>query len=104
LGDAPHVVYRSDSGLADYARHVAAADLFIGGSSGPLHIAGALDRPTAAFYPRRRSASALRWQTLNSEGRRLSFMPPPDAGESDYDAIDPGAAISEMTKLLTTTF
>jgi ADP-heptose:LPS heptosyltransferase len=63
-------------------------DLFISGSTGPLHVAGALDVPTAAFYPRRRSATPLRWQTLNSPQRRLAFTPPDMAAESAMDAID----------------
>lgn len=88
LGGVAHARYRSESGLDGYARHLAAADLFVGGSTGPLHIAGALDVPTIAFYPHRRSASALRWQTLNSEGRRLAFMPPATAGEHEFTALD----------------
>ncbi len=100
LGNVPHALYRSDSGLADYALHVAAADLFVSGSTGPLHIAGALDRPTAAFYPRRRSATALRWQTMNGEGRGLAFMPPATADENDYGAIDLPAAIERIRALL----
>lgn len=84
----PHAIYRSDSGLRQFAQHVRLADIFIGGSTGPLHIAGALDVPTAGFYPRRRSATALRWQTLNSPDRRLAFSPPISAGEEDMASID----------------
>ena len=72
------------------------AALFISGSTGPLHIAGALDIPTAAFYPRRRSATSLRWQTLNSEARRLGFMPPANADERDMQSIDIDTAAAEI--------
>lgn len=75
LPHTPHVVYYSTFGLQNFAKHIQFADVFISGSTGPLHIAGALDTPTAAFYPRRRSATALRWQTLNSPKRRLGFSP-----------------------------
>ncbi len=88
LTDTPHVVYESHNGLRAFAQHIQFADVFIGGSTGPLHIAGALDCPTAAFYPRRRSATALRWQTLNSANRRLAFSPPSDADEEDMQSID----------------
>lgn len=104
LGEVPHAVYRSRSGLTDFARHVAAADLFVAGSTGPLHIAGALDVPTAAFYPRRRSATALRWQTLNDEERRLAWMPPASAGEDDFATLDfeqVAAEVSDFIKRLT---
>jgi len=100
LGGTPHVVYRSTRGLEAYARDVAAADLFVAGSTGTLHVAGALDVPTAAFYPSRRSASAVRWQTLNTDGRRVAFTPPPGAGESDFAAIDFDAAGARITRLL----
>ncbi len=92
LSGIRHVVYYSTAGLIKFAQHVACADLFIAGSTGPLHIAGALNVPTAAFYPRRRSATALRWQTLNSPDRRLAFSPPEDADESDMQSINVHAA------------
>lgn len=88
LGAVPYKVLRSASGLVDYARCLAAADLFVSGSTGPLHIAGALDVPTVAFYPRRRSATALRWQTLNRPERRLVFMPPDAAPEAAFGTLD----------------
>jgi len=88
LGDTPHLVYESRAGLKQFAEHIQFADLFIGGSTGPVHVAGALDRPTVAFYPRRRSATSLRWQTLNSPARRLAFSPPADAEQEDMNKID----------------
>lgn len=88
MGSVQHVVYRSESGLVDYAHRLALSDLFVGGSTGPLHLAGALDRPTVGFYPRRRSATSLRWQTLNRSENRLAFMPPVSARENDLGALD----------------
>ncbi|MFK5912910.1 MAG: glycosyltransferase family 9 protein [Woeseiaceae bacterium] len=84
----PHIIYHSTSGLYDFTKIIQLCDIFISGSTGPLHIAGALDRPTAAFYQRRRSATALRWQTLNSKERRLAFTPPENEGESDMQKIN----------------
>ena len=91
-------VYLSREGLRRFAQHVQLADLFISGSTGPLHIAGALDRPTAAFYTRRRSATALRWQTLNRPERRLAFAPPEAAAEEDMSRIDIAAAAKEISE------
>lgn len=93
----PHTVYHSKDGLLSFARHLQFADVFISGSTGPLHVAGALDVPTAAFYPRRRSSTALRWQTLNSDKRRLAFMPPSKADQSDMSSIDVGKAAREIS-------
>lgn len=97
LGDIPASIYHSTAGLEQFARHIALADLFISGSTGPLHIAGALDRPTAAFYPRRQSATALRWQTTNSESRRMAFSPPESAAEEDMSSINISAAAHEIS-------
>ncbi|OGI65867.1 MAG: hypothetical protein A2W18_00890 [Candidatus Muproteobacteria bacterium RBG_16_60_9] len=88
----PRTVYYSRDGLRPFAEHIQFADLFLSGSTGPLHIAGALDRPTAAFYTRRRSATSLRWQTLNSPDRRLAFAPPESAAAEDMSKIDVAAA------------
>ena len=88
LDNINHVVYLSKEGLLRFTQHIAFADLFIAGSTGPLHIAGALNIPTAAFYTRRRSATPLRWQTLNTPDRRLAFAPPETADEMDMSQID----------------
>jgi ADP-heptose:LPS heptosyltransferase len=100
LVEGPHTIWVSRSGLVDFAKHLAFADLFISGSTGPLHLAAALDRPTAAFYPRRRSSTALRWQTVNGDDRRLAFMPPVAAGESDMASIDVTQAAAAIAKEL----
>jgi ADP-heptose:LPS heptosyltransferase len=97
LDPLPHTILRGN-GIADYARFIAGTDLFIGGSTGPLHVAGALDVPTAGFYPRRRSATPLRWQTLNSPQRRLAFTPPETAAESDMASIDTASAADLISR------
>ena len=100
LGNTPHTVYRSEQGLVSFSQHIAVADLFISGSTGPLHIAGALNCNTAAFYPRRHSATALRWQTINQADRRLAFSPPEEAEAEDMSSID----ASEVAKQINDKF
>lgn len=92
------VLYESKQGLESFSQHLAFADLFISGSTGPLHIAGVLDKPTAAFYTRRRSATALRWQTLNSANKRLIFFPPKDGAAEDMSTIDIEQAAKEINR------
>jgi ADP-heptose:LPS heptosyltransferase len=65
--------YYSREGLVSFAEHIAFADLWISGSTGPLHLAGALNRPTLAFYPTHRSGHSLRWQTINEDSRRWAL-------------------------------
>lgn len=93
-------IYHSQEGLKRFAQHIQFADVFISGSTGPLHIAGALNTPTAAFYPRRRSATSLRWQTLNTPDKRLAFSPPDDAEESDMSKIN----IADVAKKILATY
>ena len=92
LGNLPHCVYVSRQGLVEFAKHLQFCDVFISGSTGPLHVAAALNCRTAAFYPRRRSSSALRWQTINTPEQRLAFVPPENSAEDDMQAIDVTAA------------
>ncbi len=91
------VLYESKLGLDNFCQHIAFADLFISGSTGPLHIAGVLDRPTAAFYTRRRSATALRWQTLNSGNKRLAFSPDEKYTAEDMSTINIEQAAKEIS-------
>lgn len=96
----PHVVYVSTAGLQRFVQHLNLATVFISGSTGPLHVAGALNRPTAGFYPNRRSATPLRWQTLSTDDRRLAFSPPTDAEAEDMLAVDIDAAAAAISELL----
>ena len=92
------VLYESKSGLESFSQHLQFADCFISGSTGPLHIAGVLDRPTAAFYTRRRSATSLRWQTLNSEKNRLAFSPPETSEAENMSTINIEQAANKISK------
>ena len=98
LNNTPHIVYHSTDGLVHFSKMIQFCDLFISASTGPLHIAGALNRPTAAFYQRRRSATPLRWQTLNDENKRLAFTPPDDKDESDLQNVDINSAANEIIR------
>lgn len=99
IGAEPaHSVFESKNGLLDFSKHLQFADLFISGSTGPLHIAGTLNVPTAAFYPRRRSATPLRWQTLNSPSKRLAFTPPDGSEETDMSRVDIEAAAEAISQ------
>jgi len=95
-----HSTYHSTLGLVRFSQFIAMSDLFISGSTGPLHIAGALNVPTAAFYPARKSATALRWQTLNQANRRIVFSPEKYTGEDDMKTIDPANCAKQITRFL----
>lgn len=50
--------------LPDLTALIAAARVFIGNSSGPLHLAGLTGTPHVAFYPQNRVSAPTRWRTL----------------------------------------
>lgn len=75
INDARTVIYDKNHGLVDFACSLACADLFIAGSTGPLHLSAALNIATIGFYPSRRSATPLRWQPINEPEKHLAFSP-----------------------------
>ena len=91
-----HHIHSSSKGIIEFCKFIAICDLFISGSTGPLHIAGALNVKTAAFYPARRSATALRWQTINSKERQLSFSPKKYTGDNDMKQISLKSSAKEI--------
>jgi len=55
-------------------------DLFIAGSTGPLHVAAEMNKMTVGFYPSKKSSTAIRWDTMNSDNLKLFFT---DTGGDD---------------------
>ena len=100
LINSAHHIHSSTSDIIVFCKFLSIGDLFISGSTGPLHIAGALNLNTAAFYPARRSATSLRWQTINSPEKRLCFSPGNFTGENDMMQID----IKESASRIVNTF
>ncbi|WP_428773712.1 glycosyltransferase family 9 protein [Vibrio sp.] len=93
------VVYDKNDGLVDFACSLACAQLFVAGSTGPLHIAAAIDVPTVGFFPAKRSATPLRWRPLNSTGRHLAFCPPEaqeKADQEDMARIDINMVVAQI--------
>ncbi len=97
-----HSIYHSTDGLVNFSKFINICDLFISGSTGPLHIAGALNVNTIAFYPARRSATALRWQTINEEKKRLFFSPEKYMGEQDMILMDMKSCAAKISDFLKT--
>ena len=100
MTDIEHIIYHSTKGLGEFSDFLSICDMFISGSTGVLHIAGAMDIPTAAFYTNRKSATSVRWQTLNREKNRLSFSPPDSAAAEDMSSIDVESAADIICKRL----
>ena len=80
----------------EMVKNISVCDLFISGSTGPLHIAGALNKKTVGFYPSKKSSTSLRWQTINDFDKRLDFE---DIGKArGMITIELNKAILEIQK------
>ena len=100
--DSRVVIYDKNKGLVDFAHSLACADLFIAGSTGPLHLSGALNVPTIGFYPSRRSATPLRWQPINDAHKHLAFCPPSDkVSQTDLTQIKIEEKLEEIIGFMT---
>lgn len=76
VNDSRVVIYDKNNGLVDFAHSLACADLFIAGSTGPLHLSSAFNIPTIGFYPNSRSSQPRRWKPINDADKHLAFCPP----------------------------
>lgn len=93
-------LYAKNDGLIDFSCSIACAQLFIAGSTGPLHIAAAIDVPTIGFFPAKRSATPLRWKPINSDGKHLPFCPPQAADKATQENMS-RINMSEVLKTVT---
>jgi len=82
--------------LDEFALTLSAGSGMIAGSTGPLHIAGCLNLATIGFYPSKRSATALRWQTCNTPSKRLAFSPPAQSSCKPAKAISNEMALIDL--------
>ena len=100
--DSRVVIYDKNKGLVDFALSLACPDVFIAGSTGPLHLSGALNVPTIGFYPSRRSATPLRWQPINDANKHLAFCPPNDkASQTDLTQIKIEEKLDDIIRFMT---
>ncbi len=79
-------VIRPTESLYEMCSNINQCDIFIAGSTGPLHVAGALNKKTVGLYPSKISSTSLRWKTINNDDKSLSFENSGD--DNDYLKID----------------
>ena len=70
--------------------------LFISNSTGPIHIAGALNKNIIGFYPNQKPMNETRWQPLSDNAVILK----PDEISDNMNEITPEKVISETKKFM----
>ena len=78
--------------------NINSCDVFCSGSTGPLHVAGALNKRTIAFYPIKQSSTHLRWQTINDFDKRIEFSD--IGGDKKSISINTKKVLLEIQKFL----
>lgn len=72
--DFPATLIKSQMGLIDFCRFLAESRLFVSTSTGPMHLAGAVNTPTISFFGESLFASSRRWATISEPARQHNFM------------------------------
>lgn len=79
------------AGLAEFMALLGRASVVVAPSTGPLHLASALGRPTVSFFPPIRVQSPRRWgpyTVSGGEGRHKVLVPEADCGQ-DFECLGP---------------
>ena len=84
--------------LVQMFHNINQCDVFIAGSTGPLHVAAALNKKTVGFYPSKQSSIAKRWDTINPNSNKLAFT---DTGsDKEHIKVD----LTRVANLVKTNF
>ena len=84
--------------ILNMIKNISICDIFIAGSTGPLHVAGALNKRTIGFYPKKKSSTSLRWETINNFENKLSFT---DVGNNkNFISIDIKKSLLRIQKFI----
>ena len=84
--------------ILNMIKNISICDIFIAGSTGPLHVAGALNKRTIGFYPKKKSSTSLRWETINNFENKLSFT---DIGNNkNFISIDIKKSLLRIQKFI----
>ena len=98
LGKIPHAVYLSEEGLGAFAKHLQFAEVFISGSTGPLHLAAALGCAHCCVL----SAPPFLHGPALADGepaeRAAGFQPPATPRKRDMSRIDIRAAAADIAE------
>jgi len=72
--DFPATLIQSTMSLFEFCRFLAESRLFVSTSTGPMHLAGAVNTPTVSFFGNSLFASSRRWATISAPQRQRNFM------------------------------
>lgn len=72
--DFPAVVIDDPMPLIDFCKYISQSMLFVSTSTGPMHLAGAVNTPTLSFFGTSLFASNRRWAPINNPQYQSNFL------------------------------
>ena len=72
--DFPAVVISDPMPLIDFCKYISQSVLFVSTSTGPMHLAGAVNTPTLSFFGTSLFASDRRWAPINNPQYQSNFL------------------------------
>ena len=90
LLDFPAAVLPAFGTLEEFCRFLSTCALFVSTSTGPMHLAGAVNIPTLSFFGSSAFASSKRWAPVNDSKKQHNFML-----EADYTLAPIEVALQE---------
>ncbi len=86
--DFDAIIYESKSSLLDFCKLLSSFELFISTSTGPMHLAGAVNTKTLSFFGDSLFASAKRWATISDESHQNNYSVPENYEDTLYATIE----------------
>lgn len=82
------IIYNSKLSLIDFCRLLANFELLVSTSTGPMHLAGAVNIKTLSFFGSNLFASPKRWATVSDAENQSNFCVPKHYDRNLYKSIE----------------
>lgn len=83
--DFEAIIYKCNLQLIDFCKFLANLSLFISTSTGPMHLAAAVNTPTFSFFGTSKFASDKRWGSINE--KQINFCIPQNYSRAKFGEI-----------------
>ncbi len=74
--DFPATILPAFETILDFCKFLSDCALFVSTSTGPMHLAGAVNAPTLSFFGDSLFASSARWATISESSKQSNFTVP----------------------------
>ncbi|SCN47286.1 glycosyltransferase family 9 protein [methanotrophic endosymbiont of Bathymodiolus puteoserpentis (Logatchev)] len=78
----------SKRSLVDFCKLISSCAVFVSTSTGPMHLAGALNIKTLSFFGNTLFASSKRWATISDKEKQANFEVPKNYDETFYLKVE----------------